>query len=56
MACHNCLNLPFKSSCNAERLTEFIVLINSSYIPEMNAIVPPETPGTTSAAPHGSSF
>lgn len=26
-------------------------VINSSYIPEINAIVPPETPGTTSAAP-----
>jgi len=30
---------------------EFMEEINSSYIPEIKAIVPPDTPGTTSAAP-----
>ena len=34
-----------------EKLILFILSINSSYIPEINAIVPPDTPGTTSAAP-----
>ena len=33
------------------RLKERIVLINFSYIPSIRAIVPPDTPGTTSAAP-----
>lgn len=34
-----------------EKFKLWMVFINSSYIPEINAIVPPDTPGTTSAAP-----
>ena len=34
-----------------EKLTRLIDAISSSYIPEMKAIVPPDTPGTASAAP-----
>jgi len=44
--------IPFLNSCfKEEKLIDFIELINSSYMPEINAIVPPDTPGTTSAAP-----
>ena len=33
------------------RLKERMALISFSYIPSIRAIVPPDTPGTTSAAP-----
>jgi hypothetical protein len=33
------------------RLIERIALINSSYMPRMRAMVPPDTPGITFAAP-----
>ena len=36
---------------SALKFRDLIVLISSIYIPVTNAIVPPETPGTTSAAP-----
>ena len=36
---------------SALKFRDLIVLISSMYMPVTNAIVPPETPGTTSAAP-----
>lgn len=42
---------PLKSRRKLAVLILFMELINSSYIPTIKAIVPPETPGTTSAAP-----
>ena len=45
------LNPSFFHVENKLRLKLLIEFNNSSYIPEINAIVPPETPGTTSAAP-----
>ena len=51
MAFQNSAILKLKRSLMALRFTDLIELINSSYIPVIKAIVPPETPGTTSAAP-----
>ncbi len=48
---HNALNPSNFKTFIALKLTELILSNNSSYIPEIKAIVPPETPGTTSAAP-----
>ena len=44
-------NLNVKRSFKVLRSTLFMELINSSYIPTIKAIVHPDTPGTTSAAP-----
>ena len=47
----NCLNFPLNRSLTAVILIAFIEPTSSSYIPVMKAIVPPDTPGITSAAP-----
>ncbi len=39
-----------------EKSKDFKAFINLSYIPEMKAIVPPETPGITFAAPMATPF
>lgn len=44
-------NLSLKSNFNEFEFTDFIESINSSYIPVIKAIVPPETPGIISAIP-----
>ena len=44
-------NLRFIRSLIDLAFTDFIESINSSYIPVMNAIVPPDTPGIISAIP-----
>jgi len=58
-AARNCQDTPDMASLalkESKRFTkmasnERIDLISSSYIPRISAMVPPETPGTTSAAP-----
>ena len=45
------LNPYFFNTDNRLKLKLLIEFNNSSYMPEIKAIVPPETPGTTSAAP-----
>ena len=47
----NCLNFPVKKSLKATRSKDLIESINSSNIPVIIAIVPPDTPGITFAAP-----
>ena len=42
---------PLNSSFSASAFIEAMDPTNSSYMPMMNAIVPPDTPGMTSAAP-----
>ena len=44
-------NLKVTRNFNAVRLTDFRECISSSYIPVINAIVPPDTPGIISEAP-----
>ena len=39
------------SVLNRERFMALMLFSKGSYMPDMKAIVPPETPGTTSAAP-----
>ena len=51
MCFQNSLILPLSSSLTASALMDAIEPTNSSYIPIMKAIVPPDTPGITSAAP-----
>ena len=50
-AFQNDANLNVNSSFSDLELTDFIESINSSYIPVIKAIVPPETPGIISAIP-----
>jgi adenine/guanine phosphoribosyltransferase-like PRPP-binding protein len=45
------LKRPVKKSFSAVISNDFIAFINRSKIPVINAIVPPETPGITLAAP-----
>ena len=47
----NSLNLPLKNSFTASALIAASDATNLSYIPIMKAMVPPDTPGITSAAP-----
>ena len=49
--CHTDLIFLSFNKLNILKLIELIDFNNSSYIPVINAIVPPETPGTISAAP-----
>ena len=51
MCFQNSRILPLKSSLTASALMDAMEPTNSSYIPMMKAIVPPDTPGITSAAP-----
>jgi hypothetical protein len=51
MCFQNEVNLKFIRSLIEAELTDFIEFINSSYIPVINAIVPPDTPGIISAIP-----
>ena len=51
MCFQNALNLPLKRSFTASALMDAREPTNSSYMPMMKAIVPPDTPGITSAAP-----
>ena len=51
MCFQNALNCPFSSMRTASALIEASEPTNSSYMPMMKAIVPPDTPGMTSAAP-----
>jgi hypothetical protein len=44
MCFQNEVNLKFIRSLIEAELTDFIEFINSSYIPVINAIVPPDTP------------
>ena len=48
---HNSCHLKVNRSRKACKLMERMELINSSYIPVIKAMVPPDTPGMTSAAP-----
>ena len=43
--------IPENNNLTAFRLKDFKELINCSYIPVTKAIVPPDTPGITLAAP-----
>jgi hypothetical protein len=45
------LILPEKINLKNFTSIDLIEMINSRYIPRINAIVPPDTPGTTSATP-----
>ena len=51
MCFQKALNWPLKRSFMASALIDAIEPTNSSYMPIMNAMVPPDTPGMTSAAP-----
>ena len=51
MCFQNSLNLPRKNRPSALLSICAIEPTNSSYMPVMNAMVPPDTPGMTSAAP-----
>ena len=52
----NALNCPLKRRRTASALMDAIEATNSSYMPIMKAIVPPDTPGITSAAPMHAPF
>ena len=51
MCFQKALNCPFSSSLTASPLIDARELTKSSYMPMMKAMVPPDTPGITSAAP-----
>ena len=56
MCFQNSRNFPLKRRRKASVLTDAMELTNSSYMPIMKAIVPPDTPGITSAAPMHAPF